>query len=101
MFYEDIFTVISTGNSREAPAKSMSMQVKGQPVNATSWTVLLEGSLDGMFFTILMQHKLADGDGKIVDLVPPTLVRFTRIRVSALSLGAATGIKVSVFVATT
>lgn len=101
MFYEDIFMGISIGASREATAKSMSMQVKGDPVAATSWTVILEGSLDGMFFTTLMQHIKADGDGKIVDLMPPILVRFTRIRVSALSLGSAINIKVSVFGITT
>lgn len=97
VYYEDVFTTIGVSAIRLAPAKSFSMQVKGIGAIPQAWTVVLEGSLDGLFFTTLMQHTKTDGDGKIVDLVPPTLVRFTRIRVASLNLGAASNIKVVIF----
>lgn len=42
------------------------MQVKGTGASPTSWTVSLRGSLDGVNFTTIFQHKNTDGDGVII-----------------------------------
>jgi hypothetical protein len=78
-------------------ASRCSIQVKGTGASATSWDVRLEGSLDGVSYTPLLQHSDNSADGSIVASGPNVyLVRYLRVNVSALSLGSATDIKVVV-----
>ena len=73
------------------------MQVKGTGAAPTSWTSILEGTLDGANFETLFTHDTATGDGRIIYSGAnnyPSL--FVRSRVSALVLGLATNIVVTI-----
>jgi hypothetical protein len=75
------------------PANKFTLQVKGVAVAATSWTVLLEGSLDGVNFTTLATHNATDGSTIFaVDKV----CSWVRPNCTALTLGSATSINVFV-----
>lgn len=101
MKYGEIFAVAEPGATQDASTISIgrfSLQVKEQGGTATSWTVDLEGSLDGENWTALISHsRLTSGDGKTVFLGDQEkLVFYWRANVTNLSLGTATGIKVDV-----
>lgn len=69
------------------------IQVKGTGGTPTSWTVLLEASLDRTNWTTLITHNATDGSTSYEATGKPNV--FTRINVTALTLGPATDIKVT------
>jgi hypothetical protein len=93
----DTFTSTGNGTAVDAstrPMRSFALQVTGTGATPTSWTVVLEGSLDGTTFTTLITHvNGTNGNGATAwgDAVD-TPVLYFRSRVSALSLGSATNI---------
>lgn len=61
---------------------------------ATSWTVTLQGSLDGTTWTDLTTHQRAvEGNGKIKHVVDKPC-SFMRVYVTALTLNTATSINI-------
>ncbi len=74
-------------------AKNFSLQVKATGA-VTSWSVSLEGSLDGVNFDQILTHTdLSPGDGKIrFDGTVASACPYFRVNCTALSLGAGTGI---------
>jgi hypothetical protein len=96
----DTYTTTTTGTAVDAstyPVKSFSIQVKGTGAVPTSFTVVLEGSLDGTNFdtiTTFDSATLADGKIKFTGAADYP-VRYFRSRVSALALGSATNIVVT------
>lgn len=71
-------------------ARRYSLQVIGDPVAATAWSVDLEGSLDGVHFDTILTHTTGTGDGKIWwsgNQQFPAL--FMRAKVNTLTLGSA------------
>jgi hypothetical protein len=92
----DTFTGTGNGTTVDVSAQGMGrfgIQVKGTGASATSWTVVLEGSLDGTNFETILTHNTAEGDGGVVwsgaNYVP---CLYFRSRCSALSLGSATNV---------
>jgi hypothetical protein len=91
-------TTTGAGPPSSSPAtlfQNYGLQVKGQGGTVTSFTVNLEGSLDGANWTTLGS---ASSDGAVVSVTGKP-VQFVRPNVSALSLGTATSINVY-FIAT-
>lgn len=86
----------TTVNVSSSPLRTFSVQVTGTGASATSWDVLLEGSLNGVNFTTLMEHTEALGNGVALfsgtNLQP---VLYYRSRVVAVTLGAASAIAVT------
>lgn len=58
----------------------------------TSYTVVLEGTLDGTNYTTIKSTTQADGDGTMVFVTTPTPHVKVRLRCSAITLGTATNI---------
>jgi len=95
-------TITGTGPSTvvdisDSPMVTWTLQVVGNAVSATSWTVALEGSLDGINFNEILKHTTLTGD--MQNLFSGTtlfLAMYYRINVIALVLGPATSITVSV-----
>ena len=90
-------TFTATGNgavleAKDNPFKYFSVQVKGTGAAATSWTVALQGSLDGVNFTDLVTHNA--NDGSVVFSSGVMSVAYIRVNVTALNLGSATDIVV-------
>ena len=80
----------------DKPTQSYSVQVKGTGAAATTWDVRLEGSLDSLNFTQILQHTNTTGDGNVLfsgSSDSPAL--YLRIRVAGLTLGLATNIIVT------
>lgn len=78
-----------------APFATYAFSVKGVGGAATSWTVLLEGSLDGVNWSTIATHNATDGS--IVWETSGKAAMHVRPNVSALSLGgSATAIAVTV-----
>lgn len=79
-----------------APPKAFSLQVKGVGAAATAWSVVLEGSNDGVTFSTILTHGTLDTDGKLLftgtGFFP---CKYFRSRVVSLTLGPATGLIVS------
>jgi hypothetical protein len=97
----DIFTTAGNGGTivqTSAPLQTYAIQVTGTNGAATSWDVRLEGSLDGVKFTQILQHTQVTGDGVVVwsgTLNSPSL--YFRSRVAAVVLGlSATNIVVTI-----
>jgi len=91
----DTYTGTATGttvNASSAPVKSFSMVVKGTGAAATSWTVVLEGSLNNVNFTTLLTHSNTDGDGVLKSTTSNSPVLYYRTRCTAVTLGSATNI---------
>lgn len=91
---------ISTTSVQSAPLQHFALQVSGKGAAATSWDVRLEGSLDGVGYSSLIQNSTADGDGSIkfsttvpVNFAP---VNYMRAYVKNVALGSATKITVTV-----
>ena len=71
-------------------ARRYSLQVVGDTVSATAWSVDLEGSLDGVNFDTILTHTTGTGNGKIWfsgNQQFPAL--FMRAKVNSLTLGSA------------
>lgn len=98
----DFPAIIGTGPSDPvdvsgSPMATWALQVTGDGAAATAWTVLLEGSTDGVAYTEILKHTTLIGDG--VNIWSGTtlfLAKYYRVNVTALTLGAATGITASV-----
>lgn len=91
----DTFTGTGNGTAVDVstrPNKYFALQVT-ETGTVTSWTVVLEGSLDGTTYSTIMSHTRA-GNGSGSTLWNPTAVpcRFFRSRCSALTLGAGTNV---------
>lgn len=97
---EETFTSLTTGQAIKVGLhtvfKSFALEVEQVGGSGASWTVLLEGSLDGVNYTTILTHADEDpGSGQIIfsgAAKYPAL--WHRVRVLELSLGSATGIKV-------
>lgn len=77
------------------PYATYAIQVKGVAGAASSWSVTLEGSLDGVNYTTIATHNATDGSTVWETTGKPTL--FVRPNVGALTLGgSATSITVIV-----
>ena len=72
-------------------ARTFALQVKGVGAAPTSWSVSLEGSLDGVNWTALVLHNASDGSTQWAVDKP---VSFVRVTVGVLNLGTATSINV-------
>lgn len=96
----DTFTATGNGTTIDVntdTVKSFSIAVKGTAAAATLWDVHLEGSLDNVNFTTLINHVTATGDG--VTLFSGAVLspcRYFRSRCAALTLGGATNIVVQI-----
>lgn len=82
--------VATTGRSR------FGMAVKGTGAAASAWTVNLQVSLDGTNYATLLSHANSDGDGAAVWVPTPSPALYFRTNVSALTLGSATNIVVTI-----
>ncbi len=98
----DFDSITTTGPSgiidiSDNPLSIWSLQVKGIAVSATSWEVVLEGSVDGTNFSNILKHTTLKGDGvMMVSGTTQFLANYFRISVNSLVLGPATSITVSV-----
>ena len=80
-----------------SPMVTWTLQVTGVPGTATTWTIALEGSVDGVAYSEILKHTTLTGNG--VPLFSGTtlfLANYYRINVIALSLGVATSVSVTV-----
>lgn len=85
----------STG-AAHSPLKFYALQVTGQDVAASAWSVALEGSLDGLTYTEILRHVTGDGDGVVKVSTSPVIFPafFIRARVISRTLGSAGKIRV-------
>lgn len=96
----DTFTATGNGvtvSTSGAPVKSFAIQVKGTGVPATTWDIRLEGSLDNVNFSQILQHTNTTGDGTVLwsgSAATPTL--YFRSRAAGLVLGAASDVVVTI-----
>lgn len=92
------FTTTGTGAVVEnlLPVKRFSIQVKGVGAGATSWTADLQGSLDGVNYTTIITHATADLDGVVKFDSADKPVAYIRINLSAVVLGPASALIVTV-----
>jgi hypothetical protein len=94
----DTYTVAANGVTLDATASCaqfFSVQVKSTGGIASAWDVRLEGSLDNVSFTQILQHTNVTGDGAIVfsgNLSSPSL--YFRSRLASITLGLATNVVV-------
>ncbi len=94
----DTFTTAASGTTIDtslAPLKYYSLQVKGTGASATTWDVRLEGSLDNVNFSQLIQHTNVTGDGAVLWLGTAAASFYIRSRCAAVALGSATNIVVT------
>lgn len=99
----DTFTGTGNGTTSDVSAQGMkhfSMQVKGTGAAASSWTANLQLSLDGTNFTTYGTHSSADtpadADGAMVVISSPAPALYFRSNVSALTLGGASALVVTI-----
>lgn len=85
-------TIISLTDN---PTKVHAIQVKGTGAAATSWTVLLEGSLDGVNFSTVLTHNATDGS-TVFSGTALNACKYIRSNCTALSLGSASNIVVTI-----
>lgn len=77
------------------PFENFGVQVVGVGATPTSWTVNLEGSLDGTNFTTILTHDTEIGDKNVIWLgANRSPVLYFRVNVASLTLGSATSITV-------
>lgn len=95
----DDFTATANGVTVDVNQQGMkyfSIQV-AKTGNVTSWTVVLEVSLDGTNFrTILTHDSVGDGDLAINFTATPYPALYFRSRCSAISLGAGTKVTATI-----
>ena len=95
-------TYTATGNGvtvdiNATPLKSFAIQVIGTGAAASLWDIRLEGSLDNVNFTQVLQHTNTTGDGVVLysgSALYPSL--YFRSRAAGLTLGAATNVVVKI-----
>jgi hypothetical protein len=95
----ETFTTATTGTLINLTQQAMSrfaMQV-AETGTVTSWTVVLEGSLNGSNFQELLQHTKAETLNGTILWTGPNLypVSYLRVRVVAITLGGGTNIQVT------
>jgi hypothetical protein len=96
----DTYTTTGSGttvNQSTAPVQRYAILVKGTGASATTWNIVLEVSLDNTNFTTVLTHTNTVGDGAMMmsgSLSSPAL--YFRSRVTALSLGSATNVVVTI-----
>lgn len=79
------------------PTKSYAIQVDSIGAVASVWDVRLEGSLDNVNFSQILQHTNTTGDGAVLwsgAVLSPSL--YFRSRCAGLTLGFATSIDVTI-----
>lgn len=87
----------TTVSSPEVLCNRFGLQVKGTGAAATSWTVHLEGSLNGTQFSSILTHKSGvNGDGEMLWSPVPTLAKYFRYRVEEVTLGPATNLVIDI-----
>jgi len=84
----------SLAASGQTPFATYAITLKGVGAAATSWTVNLEGSIDGANWTTICTHNATDGSTVWDTSGKPTM--FVRPNVTALALGSATSVTVVV-----
>jgi hypothetical protein len=90
----DTFIVTGDGvvvNSSKLPRKYYTLVVKKTGA-VTSWDVRLEGSLDNVKYTQILQHTNTTGDGVAISLNLATPYLYFKTRCAGLVLGAGTNI---------
>ncbi len=90
----DTYTTTANGTTVDVtanPVKYFGLQVI-QTGTVTSWTVVLEGSLDGATWTTILTHSSTIGSTVWQAAPANNPVRYFRSRCSALSLGAGTNV---------
>jgi len=75
------------------PFRWYTLQVAGVGAAATAWTLDLQLSLDNLTYTTVLSHGTADGDGTLKTTTFPLAADYGRFSLSALTLGAATGLR--------
>lgn len=92
-YRSDVYT--ATGNgvtlTPSAPVKHFTIQCV-QIGTVTLWTIVVEGSLDGINFSTLATHTQATLTGVLVSATSPAPVRFLRSRCATLTLGVGTSV---------
>lgn len=93
----DTYTAVANGSpvTLSTPMKYFGIQLTGTGASATTWNVKLDGSLNGVTYTQLIQHTQADGDGATKWLASASPILYMRSRVSSLNLGGATNVVVT------
>jgi hypothetical protein len=79
------------GAPGSVPFSRYAIQVKGVGAAATSWTAILEGSLDSVNWTTLISHTTPDG---ATQWAVDKHCTFMRLNLSTLVLGSATAVNV-------
>jgi hypothetical protein len=96
----DTFTGTGNGTAVDVstgPRQWFGIQVKGTGAAATSWTVNLQASLDGTNYSTILTHaNTTDTDGSIAWISTPAPALYFRSNVSAVALGSATNIVVTI-----
>lgn len=96
----DTYTTTGNGtavNATAYPLPLFGLQVKGTGAAATTWDIRLEGSMDNVNFTQILQHTNTIGDGLSQysgSLFSPSL--YFRSRCAGLVLGSATNVVVTI-----
>lgn len=96
----DIYTTTANGvtvDTSTSPLSTYSIQVKGTGAGATTWDIRLEGSLDGVNFSQILQHTNTTGDGAVLWIgssSAPSL--YFRSRCAGLVLGGASNVVVTI-----
>jgi len=95
----DTFTVPASGVAitLDKALKSYSIQVKGTGGEPTNWTVELQGSLDGVNYAKILEHKKSTGDGEVLfsgAVLSPSL--YFKSQCTSLTLGPASDIVVTI-----
>jgi hypothetical protein len=92
---QDTFTTTANGTAVDVsarPQKHFALQVT-ETGTVTSWSVVLEGSLDGTTYSTIMTHtKAANGSGGTIWNPSAVPCRFYRSRCSAIVLGGGTNV---------
>jgi hypothetical protein len=94
----DTFTVAASGtavNISVHPFRDYSIQVTATGA-VTSWDVRLEGSIDGVTYTQIVQHTNADGTGITKASANRFPAMFFRSRCAAIVLGGGTNVVVKI-----
>jgi hypothetical protein len=92
---------VATGNSAivdesAVGRKDWSIQVSGVGAVPTSWTAALQVSNDNVNYRTLIEHTNADSGEGTIEFEYAAVALYYRLNVSALALGSATGLRVTV-----
>ena len=97
-FHSDSYTTTGNGVTVSAPlpASNFALQCISVGGIATTWTIILEGSIDGVTFSTLITHTNITGDSVTLWTSTPAPCRSFRSRCSSLTLGPATSVTAQV-----